>query len=142
MHPLTKMGKSICSSVPDDRCKNYKWVAMELRPLMQVNEDEMTYTITLRQLSAWLQKMRWDAKIALFSEYAKNDDFATIDQDDVLAELKWNVPNPSKLGYWRLAHQTRWKTSSRGENQTELEAQKTGEDALAVEAPRADGRGA
>ena len=115
---------------------------MELDKLSKVNEEEMTRNITLGALKEWLQKMRWDAKIALFSEYAKNDDFATIDQDDVLAELKWNVPNPSKLGYWRLAHQTRWKTSSRSENQTELEAQKTGEDALAVEAPRADGRGA
>ena len=58
---------------------------MELDKLSKVNEEEMTRNITLGALKEWLQKMRWDAKIALFSEYAKNNDLATIDEDDVLA---------------------------------------------------------
>ena len=73
-------------------------MALELRPLMQKNDDEMTYTITLRALSAWLQKMRWDDKIASFKEYAGNSDSATFDESDVLAQLEWNSHNPKKIG--------------------------------------------
>ena len=99
MHPLTMMTKSICSSVPNNRCQHYKWVAMELRQLMTVNEDEMTYTITLGKLSAWLQEMRWDGKIALFKEYAENDDSATIDEMDVLEQIHWNGLDSKEIGY-------------------------------------------
>ena len=96
---------------------------MELRQLMTVNEDEMTYTITLGKLRAWLQEMRWDAKIALFKEYAENDDSATIDEMDVLEQLHWNGLDPKEIGYWRTVHQTRWETLKRNENQTKLETQ-------------------
>ena len=82
---------------------------MELGKLMKTNEEKMIRDITLSALEEWLQKMRWDTKIALFSEYAKNDDLATIDESDVLAELHWNQPNPKKIGYWRVCHETRWK---------------------------------
>ena len=136
------MAKSICSSVPDHRCQDSRWVALELRPLMQKNDDEMTYTITLRALSAWLQKMRWDDKIALFKEYAGNNDSATFDESDVLEQLDWNSSNPKEIGYFRTFHQTRRETLRRNENQTEVETQKRREDALAGEAPRTDSRGA
>ena len=69
----------------------------------------MTRDITLGALKTWLQTMRWDTKIALFSEYANNDDLATIDERDVLAELDWKQPNPNKLGYWRAWREARWK---------------------------------
>ena len=117
-------------------------MALELRPLMQKNDDEMTYTITLRALSAWLQKMRWDDKIALFKEYAGNSDSATFDESDVLEQLDWNSSNPKEIGYFRTFHQTRRETLRRNENQTELETQKRSETELAGETPRLGSRGA
>ena len=39
---------------------------MELGKLMKTNEEKMTRDITLSALKEWLQKMRWDTKIALF----------------------------------------------------------------------------
>ena len=117
-------------------------MALELRPLMQKNDDEMTYTITLRALSAWLQKMRWDDKIALFRKYAENNDWATLDESDVPEQLHWNSPNPKTLGYWRTFHQRRWETLRRNENQTAPEAQERRENALASETPRTGSEGA
>ena len=67
---------------------------MELDKLMKTNEEKMTRDITLSALKECLQKMRWNTKIALFSECAKNDDLATIDGRDVLAELDWKIPYP------------------------------------------------
>ena len=109
MHPLAMMAKSIGSSVPDSRCTDSRWVVLELEKLMKTDEEKMTRDITLRALKTWLQTMRWDTKIAVFSEYAENDDLATIDERDVLAELDWKQPNPNKLGYWRAWRESRRK---------------------------------
>ena len=103
------MAKSILSSVPDSRCTDSRWVALELEKLMKTDEEKMTRDITLRALKTWLQTMHWDTTIALFSEYANNDDLATIDERDVLAELDWKQPNPNKLGYWRAWREARCK---------------------------------
>ena len=63
---------------------------MEFNSFVIHNPDAMTRNISLRDLSEIFQKFRLDDKIALFSEYANNDDLATIDERDVLADLIGN----------------------------------------------------
>ena len=84
-----------------------------------------------------LQKLGLDDKIALFSEYAQNNDSATIDVGDVFEQLYCNSDNPKEIGHWRVYYQTQRRDFLAKWNQAALEAQTRKENESAVEARRA-----
>ena len=89
-------GPSTCSRVQDLRWRDSRWLTMEFDPIVQHNPDDMTRNISLRALSELLQKLCLDDKIALFSEYAQNNDLETIDAGDVFKQLYCNSDTQRK----------------------------------------------
>ena len=110
---------------------------MEFNPFVIHNPDDMTRNISLRDLSEFLQMFCLDDKIALFSDYAQNNDSATIDESDVFEQLRCTSENRKAIGNWREYHQTQRIDFLAKWNQAALEAQTRKENESAVEARRA-----